>query len=474
MNLNLTIDDLDNVVDMTDSYKLEHHGMELPGTDGAVAYFEARKGAKYERTTFFGLQYLIKKYLLRPVTKADVDKAEMLAMMHEGPDCDFDRSRWDYIVEFHGGKLPVVIEAVPEGTVVPTDNVLLQIFSLDPKCHWLGNHLETIITHVWAGSTIATHSREVKEFLKKELDITCNDGANFGGLPFMLHDFGMRGVSSLESAGVGGLSHLINFQGTDTIIALKYAIVFYGATTAVGYSVKATEHSIMTQRGAEHEREVVQYLLKKYNKGILSMVADSYDYKRFVEQIIGKEFKQLVLDREGKLVVRPDSGDPLELMPWTLNSLGESFGFTVNKKGYKVLNPKVGVIWGDGIDFAMLKQIVQVCREAGWSTENLVFGMGGGLLQKVNRDVQRFAFKACAKRYNGIWNDVWKDPTDKSKISKRGIQKLVKVDGAYKTVRADDPAYASLPNEMKKVYDTGALLIDYTFDQVRENTAKSL
>lgn len=466
-----------NLVTLTDSYKLGHHNMMLPGTECTVSYFEARVGARYDHTMFFGLQYLLKEYLTSPVTKEDIDKAEHLVKAHLGPDFVFDRSRWDHIVEQHGGKLPVFIEAVPEGTVVPVGNVLMQVSNTDPKCAWLTNHLETLLTHVWASSTVATKSFYVKKFLERELEKTCDVGAAFAGLPFMLHDFGMRGVSSMESAGIGGLAHLISFMGTDTVIALETASDYYGATSAVGFSVAATEHSIMTAGGEEGEESVIQHVLDRHPKGILSVVSDSYNYKNCVEILWCKKFKDQVLGREGKLVIRPDSGDPMELMPWTLDTLGDAFGYTVNTKGYKVLNPKVGVIWGDGIDFEMLCKIVWVCEDRKWSAENLVFGMGGGLLQKANRDIQRFAFKACAQLRGGKMVDVYKNPTDASKKSKRGVQKLIRLstDGnqyKYKTVRADNPIFENEPNVMVPVLYNGLLLKDWTFEEVRENAKK--
>ncbi len=459
-----------NMVTKGDSYKMNHAPMYLPGTEYVVSYLAARKGAKFDETVFFGLQYLLKEYLTTPVTMADIDRAEPLIKAHMG---SFDRAKWEYIVKIHNGKLPVVIEAVPEGSVIPVGdgNVLMQVYNTDPKCFWLTNHLETLLTHVWAPSTIATQSRAVKEYLKTALEKTCDDGANFGGLNFMLHDFGKRGVSSIESGGIGGLGHLVNFSGTDTIIALETAMEYYGATGPVGYSVNATEHSIMTAAGKEGEEEVIQHILDNFPMGILSVVSDSYDYKNCVENLYGKKFKDQILARDGKLVVRPDSGDPTELVPWTLEALGNAFGYTVNRKGYKVLNPKVGLIWGDGIDFEMLQKIVISAYAIGWSTENLVFGMGGGLLQKINRDTQRFAFKSCAQMRNGVWHDVYKEPTDKSKASKRGILDLALTpEGTLVTVRRDNNPYGN--SLLQKVYENGELLVDWTFDQVRENVKK--
>jgi nicotinamide phosphoribosyltransferase len=458
-----------NIVTLSDSYKMNHFKMYPSDTEYVYSYFEARKGAQYDKTVFFGLQALLKEYFVGTVvTKEDVDRAEKLITQHI-PGVDFNRSRWDYIVDELDGKLPIEIQAVPEGTVVPVDNVLFTIVNTDPKCFWLVGHLETVLTHVWQGSTVATKSYYTKELLIEGLEKTCDDGANFGGLGYMLHDFGYRGVSSVESACWGGMGHLVNFMGTDTIIALEGAQQFYNASDVVAYSVSATEHSVMTSRGREGEIEVIEDLLENYPTGILSVVSDSYDIYNCVQNIYGKgEIKEKILNRDGKFVVRPDSGEPVETMRRLLDLLGESFGYTTNEKGYKVLNPKVGLIWGDGIDVDGIQAIVDMAINEGWSVENLVFGMGGGLLQKINRDTQRFAFKSSAQCRSGVWHDIFKDPIDSSKRSKKGLLKLIEIDGEYKTVNQDQEG----DDLLLPIFKNGELLVDYSFDEVRKNSLK--
>lgn len=457
-----------NICTLTDGYKLGHPGMMLPGTESGESYFEPRTGALFPETTFVGLQMLIMNHLEgQVVTKEKIDKAEKFAKRYFGNDEVFDRSMWDYILEKYDGYLPLEIEAVPEGTVVPVSNALMVIRETDPKCVALRQHVETLLTHVWGPSTVASLSRATKEVFKKYLNATCDEGENFAGIDFMLHDFGMRGVSSMESAGMLGLGHMVNFLGTDTIIALEYIEEYYDAE--YGFSVPATEHSVMTQDGKEGEEDVVEYLLKKYTKGILSIVCDSYSDENFVRNIIGKKFKDLVLARDGKTVVRPDSGDPVTVMLKLINILGEEFGYTVNDLGFKVLNPKVGIIWGDGIDYNGVCNILEALKEDGWSAENAVFGMGGGLLQKINRDTQRFAFKSCAQQRDGMWRDVYKDPIDGSKSSKRGKLVLLRdEDGNYSTVRRTPENEKD--NVMKVVYRNGVLLKKFTFDEVVANS----
>lgn len=467
-----------NLVTLTDSYKLCHHSMYPEGTKYVYSYFEARSGAKFEKTTFVGLQALIKENLVGVVIKPwMVDFGEAFAAAHFGNADLFDRSRWDYIIDAHGGKLPLAIMAVPEGTQVPNNNVLMTIQNTDERCCWLTNHVETLLTHVWGPSTVASLSRATKELFIKYLIETCDDGADFAGLLFMLHDFGMRGASSMESAAHLGTGHLVNFMGTDTVNAIENIIKNYSGTLSniAGYSVVATEHSIMTAEGIEGEAAVIGRLIKLFPKGIISVVSDSYNIYNCVENIYGELYREEILARDGKFVVRPDSvnkaaGETPEIvMVKLLDLLWKKFGGTVNKKGYKVLNPKVGLIWGDGIDYDGIVKILIATMEAGFSVENLVVGMGGGLLQKINRDTQCFAFKASARmNENGEWIDVYKDPYDKSKASKRGRLKLIKENGEYKTVRIEEPG----ENLLRLVFLNGELWKEYTFDEVRENSNK--
>jgi nicotinamide phosphoribosyltransferase len=360
----------------------------------------------------------------------------------------------------------------------------MTIENLDPKCFWLTNYLETLLTHVWYASTVATLSRETKKIIKKYLEQTAD---NLGGLNFMLHDFGFRGVSSVESAAMGGLGHLVNFLGTDTVVAMEAVAMYYRNPIkmngeyfinpdrepdyeGIAYSVPATEHSVMTARGPEAEAEVIGDLITNYPTGILSVVVDSYDYKNCVGNIIGKQFKDAILARDGVFVVRPDSGNPEEVTLSIVESLGNSFGFTKNSKGFRVLNSKVRVLWGDGIDIRGVDNILGTLLVNGWSSENMVFGMGGGLLQKVNRDTQRFAFKCSARKANGVWVDIFKNPLDKSKASKRGRLALLydTVFKVFDTMKVNEVP-TGRTDLLRTVFETGSLVKFYTFDEVRKN-----
>jgi nicotinamide phosphoribosyltransferase len=438
------------------------------------SYFEARKGAKFSETTFFGLQYFLKQLEGVVITRAHIIEAKEFVKLHLGDEELFNEDMWTYIVEDLDGKLPLVIRAVPEGMSIPEGNVLMTIENTDPNCAALVNHFETLLTHIWYTSTVATQSKAIKKILKTYLDQTSDKPDH---LQFQMHDFGERGVSSMETAGLGGMAHLVNFMGTDTIEGVLYAKKIYGEQMA-GYSVVASEHSVMTSRMEEGEFDVIKILLEKYPKGILSLVLDSYDIDSAVRHLT-TEFLPLVKSREGKVVIRPDSGKPVEVTLRLFEILQETLfsEITLNSKGFKCLPNYIGLIYGDGLDITMIENILVALKEQNWSSDNIVFGMGGGLLQKVNRDTQRFAFKCSANQTgDDIWHDVYKNPIDarkggETKASKKGKLKLIQQDDVYKTVRQDDPDYVDCEDLLVEVFCDGEIKKLFTFQEVRQNAS---
>ena len=462
-----------NIPITTDSYKLYHHKVyKKLGIKHIFSYLEARKGAIFDTTTFFGLQPILKKLQDNPITMKMIEDAEAFTNAHIGPGV-FNRAGWEHIIEKHNGRLPIIIKAIPEGTEVPKDNVLLTIESTDPECAFVTNHVETLITHAYYPSTVATLSKTVRTLLKKSLEETSDNPCL---LDYMFHDFGQRGVSSMESAGMGGMAHLsVGNKGTDTTEGLIYAREYYNEPMA-GVSVRATEHSLMTSMGPEGEYTVINEIIDDEPNGIISLVLDSYDIYSAVNYLT-TELLDKIKGRDGKVVIRPDSGDPIIVLSKILEILETNLksDITTNTKGYKVLPPYIGIIWGDGLDLNKISEILEFLKESLWSTENVFYGMGGGLLQKVNRDTQAFAFKCSANmKSDGVWKDVWKDPIDSSsgKKSKRGRLKLIKQDGCFKTVRIDDPDYFDYENELKVVFENGFITKEFTFDEVRENANK--
>lgn len=458
-----------NIITATDSYKVCHHAVYPEGLQILRSYFEARVGAKYPYTVFFGLQYIIKEYLTGVVvTKKKIDEAEKKFNKHFLGSKLFNRAGWEYILKEHGGKLPIAIRAVREGTIVPVSNALICVENTDPKCAWLVNYLETLLVQVWYPITVCTRSYYMKQVI---LDALIKSGTP-EDIMFKLHDFGFRGVSSVETAGLGGAAHLINFWGTDTFAGIELLEEYYDGDNVPplgypGFSIFALEHSTITSWGKENESKMIGHCIAQNPEGFMACVGDSYDIDNFCAQIVGVDHKEAILARNGVFVVRPDSGDPHVVLPRILNILWEKFGGVVNSKGYKVLDPHVRVIQGDGIDDDSLITILEAIMAAGFSADNLAFGSGGGLLQKVNRDTQRFAFKCCQVIIDGQAHTVAKSPsTDHTKNSKGGYLKLIKDDGTYKTVDMDGPGIDLL----EIVFTNGDLHRDQNLIEIRNLT----
>lgn len=413
-----------NIILNSDSYKYSQWVQYPPNTEYVYSYIESR-GGSYDRMVFFGLQAFIREYMSTPITRKMVEQARDIMALHGEP---FNFEGWMYIVDMHGGLLPVEIKSVDEGSVMYLKNILVSVVNTDPKCYWLTSFLETaLLRAIWYPTTVATNSYTSKTiiagYLEKNGDPTLID--------FKLHDFGARGVSSLESAALGGMGHLINFKGTDNVSAVMAAMEYYDAPVS-GFSIPAMEHSTVTSWGREHEVDSYRNMLKNYGKpgALLACVSDSYDIFEACKKW-GTELKQEVIDSGAVVVVRPDSGNPSSVVAKCIRILDKYFGSTVNDKGFKVLN-NVRVIQGDGITHAEIRSILFTLDMAGYSSDNVAFGQGGALLQGVNRDTLEFAMKcsAVAIRNNDgelEWHDVFKDPiTSAAKKSKKGRMMLSK------------------------------------------------
>lgn len=446
----------------TDSYKISMPKQYPAGTTSVYSYIESR-GGKYDRTVFFGLQGFIKEYLTKPIIQDDIDEAEAVLAAHGVP---FYKEGWQYILNKYNGYLPVSIRAVAEGTVVPTKNVLATVENTDPNCYWLTTHLETaLLRAIWYPTTVATQSWHIKQVIKKFLELT-GDPNSIG---FKLHDFGARGVSSFESAGIGGAAHLVNFMGTDTISGLLYARKFYGADMA-GFSIPAAEHSTITSWGRDNEVNAYANMLEQFAKpgAILAVVSDSYDIFNAASELWGEALRDRVVNSGATLVIRPDSGDPVEVNCRLVDILGQKFGYTVNDKGFKVLN-NVRLIQGDGVNEDTVRNILGAFVAGGWSADNIAFGMGAELLAKPQRDDQKFAMKASAVCIDNMWHDVYKDPiTDPGKRSKKGRVELFMNAGGEFTSGTERPD--CFVNAMSEVFRNGALLNEISFDAVRRNS----
>lgn len=453
-----------NPILATDSYKQSHFLQYPPEARVISAYVEARPNPFTDEIVFLGLQPLLLDYFTQAVTRADIDEGEEICAAHGVP---FNRAGWEAIVADHGGYLPLAIKALPEGAIVPAGVPLVQLENTDPRMPWLATFIETaMLRAIWYPTTVATLSWKCKAVIRAGLEKSSDDVE--GQLPFKLHDFGARGVSSAQSAGLGGMAHLVNFQGTDTMEALLAARRYYG-TDMAGFSIPAAEHSTMTSWGRDREEDAYRNMLDRFDGAgrIVAVVSDSYDLDAAVANIWGGSLRDKVSGRAGTLVVRPDSGDPIETPLRTVKTLWEKFGGSVNAKGYRVLDPHVRVIQGDGMTIDSIGRLVARMIEEGFAIDNIAFGMGGGMLQHVNRDTLRFAMKANAMQDDrGEWRDVFKMPsTDPDKASKAGRQAVVMRDGRMAAARLDSVNPGA--DLLVPVWRNGEMLVRHDFDAVR-------
>ncbi len=457
----------DNILLQTDSYKQTHWRMYPPGTTEIESYLEARQGGRYGHVVFFGLQYLLKRYLTGiRVTEERMQQAQTFCQAHFGQDV-WPQAGWQHILEHHNGQLPVEICAVREGQRVPSGHVLLTIRNTDPACYWLTNHLETMLVQIWYPMTIASLDRVQYDLLQEAAERSGNPA----GVPFQLHDFGYRGSTSEESAALGAAAHLVHFRGTDTLAGCRLLQEYYGATMP-GFSVPAAEHSTITAWGPQGEQEAFDHILQAYPTGIVSVVSDSWDILHACRDLWGKALRNQVQVREGTVVVRPDSGDPIPTVLECLKLLGEAFGAPQNTKGYRLLPDYIRLIQGDGITRQSLPAIVEALLDAGWSTDNIVFGSGGGLLQECTRDTLRVAMKCSHAVINGEGREVYKQPvTDPDKHSRGGRLALIRdASGDFHTVQTDQ-LQAADHNLLEPVFRDGMLLRDMTWEEVLSQAA---
>jgi nicotinamide phosphoribosyltransferase len=446
-----------------DSYKFSHFALFPKNITGMFSYMEAR--IKSETIVPFGVQMWIQKNLMTPITMSNVDEAEAFALAHGEP---FNRQGWEKIVNVYDGYLPVTIRAVPEGTRVLSQNIIASVECTDPELFWLSSWLETNMQRgIWYPTTIASNDHKNWRSIRHYASLTADD---LSGVPFSLHDFGGRGVSSGETAEVGGAAHLVYFMGSDTIEGIRAANFYYDHPMAA-FSVPASEHTVQCSFGPTPagQRKYLEAMLDNFAKPgkIVSIVMDGYDVYRETQQIC--DLKDKIIASGARVVLRPDSGDALEVIPRLLKQVEMVFGYTLNTKGFKVIN-NVGILQGDGIDYKSMNELLELVTSLGYSSSNIVCGSGGGLLQKVNRDTYKFAVKASAILVDGKWKPIFKDPvTDPGKKSKAGRLTLLKskMNGEYLTFDMDTPFNSEWEDVMQVVYEYGCMFNKTTLDEVR-------
>jgi nicotinamide phosphoribosyltransferase len=467
-----------NTTKLTDSYKIVHPSMMQPDTENVYSYGESRIGATYPYSQYFGLQYVLKKHMVGKVVDNDmIAEGEDFAEKHFGYRHYFPTQMWKYVVNKHGGYLPLKIRAVPEGSTIPISNPSISVTLSDenPIIAGLVNHFEPLLTQVWYHTNVTTMGFTLKQRLK-ELYAKTSDNPFL--IPYHIHDFGFRGASCLEAVDIYAMAHLVNFRGTDSIPGIDAAQYYYNTTQMLGNSVAATEHSIKTAFGTiEGEYLITEQLLKQFpDDAIISDVRDSYDIVAAVKHA-GTKLKNTIINRKGKYVIRMDSprfeGDTAkDQVLWLVQQLDHYFGTTTNSKGYKVLHPSVGAIYGDGMSMPDMFDAMDMLIANGYSVESCIYGFGGGLSQKHNRDTQRNAFKSSSQKRNGVWHDIKKNPLDKSKTSKAGrIESFLTPENKVVWGSIDDRDFMSKNYTplFEDVFLNGELVRDYKFEQVQHN-----
>ena len=471
-----------NPILATDSYKFSHYMQYPEGARVVSSTIEAR-GTTIEciaEVVLYGVQAFIREVLSIRVTMQHVREAAIFCAAHGTP---FNYEGWERIVKVHGGFIPVRIQAVPEGTPIPLKHTMVQVKNTDEELPWVTSYIETLlISYVWYGSTVATLSRAMKQTIIQNLMQTADDPD--AEILWKVHDFGYRGVAA-GAAGLGASAHLVNFRGTDTVEGITFAMDNYDADVC-GFSISASEHSTMTSWGREREYEAYANMVEKYAKpgAMFACVIDSYDTLNAVRLWCEPQgdnplsLLDMVKAAGAKVILRPDSGDPIQMPIDVIKEIAKYTGYSANTKGFYVLPDHVRVIQGDGIDHEDITEILNRLAIEKISGSNIGFGMGGGLLQKVNRDTFKFAMKANAINIDGTWHDVVKDPiTDAGKKSKGGVQCLLrnKETGAYMNVRADESGALRLAGwypVMQTVYTSSYGQVEHypiSFDEVREN-----
>lgn len=437
----------DNPFVLTDSYKSGHYCMYPESMDTAVAYIEARKPfllnkspsratkfrngliRRYEFNESVIVHYgseFVEQFLLR-VDNATYDQLSEARDFYKthglgGNEYPFPYELFLKAKAEEGTFFPIEVSGLPDGMHVPYRTPQIQL-KAKPGYGKLITWLESsILQIVWYASTVATLSYQCKSLIRHYFDATVDPGSMFL-LDSRLHDFGYRGVSSTESAIIGGSAHLLNFDGSDTVPACFY--------TGTGTSIPATEHSVMTAH--ESELDAVMRMVELFGHTVFATVADSYDYVNFLEKIL-PQVAPLVAAKGGTHIIRPDSGDPVDSVLLGLEYAERAYGSTLNSKGYKVLNNS-GVIQGDGINIFTIESILDAVTAAGYSASNVAFGMGGALLQSVNRDTLSYAMKLS--EING--NPVMKAPlTDTGKYSLPGAMGVLLGDNGHVLVYPEE------------------------------------
>jgi Nicotinic acid phosphoribosyltransferase len=452
-----------NLILNTDSYKFGHFLQYPSEVRGISGYVTTRGTSFWPEVVFFGLQMFLKEYLSRPISRAEIDEAEEIAGLHGQP---FNRAGWEHILNTHGGYMPLRIEALPEGMLVRRDTPVMQVANTDPELPWLTGHFETaLLRAIWYPSTIATHSRRLKETLRPFYEKSSDDPEH--ALDHAVADYGARAATSLEQSALGGIAHLLSFRRTDTLAAVLAGRKYYGADMA-GISVPASEHTTMLAWGRERESDAFRNMIDRFSPyDAYSVVSDSFDLSNAVAEIWGKTLRDRVISSGAALIVRPDSGDPIDTPVQVVAQLAYAFGTHLNTKGYKVIDHNVRVLQADAVSTQDMTMVLGRLEGMGFAAENISFGMGSSLIQKVSRDSLSFTMRCSAYQDDtGVWHDMSRRSMPlRESTAKAGRRAVIREDGDVFDIPLEE--LGRRQNLLQPVWENGKLLSEWSLAEIK-------
>jgi nicotinamide phosphoribosyltransferase len=483
-----------NALLLTDGYKTGHHQQYPKGTEIVYSNWTPRSNTHApkgcEKVVSFGQQYVLKwlhayfqdYFFSQPKDKMCQELKEELSL-YLGTDYDVTHFEELHDLQY----LPIKVKSLAEGVEVPIRVPMLTVVNTVKKFYWITNFLETILsTMLWQPMTSATIALRYKRIFKKWAEKT--DIKNQAFIDFQGHDFSMRGMGGLQSVISSGMGHAAVFLGSDTLPVLSSLRSYYKAKGFVVGSVNATEHSVMCAGTKDDEIGTFHELMKTYPTGILSIVSDTWDLWKVLTVYLLK-LKETVLARDGKLVIRPDSGDPVAIICGENSTLGgntpkdkgvveilwDIFGGTINEQGFKVLDPHVGAIYGDSITTERAENICQRLFDKGFASTNIVLGIGSFTYQFNTRDTFGFAMKATSVTVNGKQREIFKDPItdDGVKKSAKGLIKVALIDHEY-VLRDQVTSFQENEGELQEIYKNGVFSNEVSLQEIRDCINKNL
>ncbi|MDQ1086954.1 nicotinate phosphoribosyltransferase [Siphonobacter sp. SORGH_AS_1065] len=484
-----------NPIHLSDGYKVDHRSQYPTDTELVYSNLTPRKSRLdgFDTVVFFGMQYFIKKYLMEEFNEQffQKPKAEVLRKYQRRIENYLGKGAvtFDHIEALHDlGYLPLEIRALPEGTLTPFRVPMFTIQNTKPEFFWLTNFLETLLSCIlWLPCTSATTAFHYRTLLEQ---YAAKTGGDTSFVPWQGHDFSFRGMAGLEAAEMSGAAHLLSFTGTDTIPAIDFLETYYLANVdreLVGGSVPATEHSVMCMGTQSGEIDTFKRLINDiYPQGVVSIVSDTWDFWQVITEFMPR-LKRDIISRNGKVVIRPDSGDPVKILcgdpqaePGTpeykgaVECLWETFGGNITEKGFRLLDPHIGLIYGDSITLERCQTICQQLADKGFASTNIVFGIGSYTYQYVTRDTFGFAMKATYGVVKGEGRAIFKDPKtdDGTKRSAKGLMKVTGENGIVTGLVDQVSAEEAMTGLLETIYKNGQLLKEQSLQEIRLRLAK--